>query len=306
MIKTEIKSLKTLVGKIASSDGHVMIEGEIGTQSDKENIARQIHQTSKRQEKPFVIFSCGVLNERMEMEELFGKVPEIFIPGETILKLGLLEVANGGTLYLENVDKLSLQAQEKISLFLQTKTATRTNSGNLANPHKFTSDLRFITSTSVNLSEKICHGNFNEVLYYRLSMFNITIPPLRQRKEDIPSLVAKCLGTAQAVSPEALEILVNYKWLYNTEELNNVCEVLSNIPKDVIDVEDLPTSITNASEHLSIKYSPEVSLYDVEKQYIMKAITYFKGNKTQTAEALGITIKTLYNKLHEYGLYESK
>ncbi len=290
------------ISKISTADkSNVLLLGEMGT--GKELFANQIHNESGRKNKPFISVNCGLLKNNLAGPEIFGK-EEIMSPTNR-KRLGLLEVANGGTIFFDEVESLSIAAQSKLLSFIQSGSFSRIGGSTL-----ISSDVRIICSSSKDLGMCVAKGDFREDLYYRINTLTVNVPTLRQRKEDIPDLInyfmnqnESTFNLSKDLTPEALDVLVNYEWKGNVKELKNVVEqiqLLSN--SDTITMDEIPESIKNPVKIQNIDYSPEVSLYDLEKSYILKALNFYNGNKTQAAQSLGITIKTLYNKLHEFGL----
>lgn len=306
IFKSEVmRQLMRMIERVAPSNASVLILGEAGT--GKETIASIIHERSNRNQKPFVSINCGALRETLLESELFGHEKGAFT-GAYSRKIGLLEVANGGTLFLENIDELSPGLQAKILRFLQEGEIYR-----LGGKDPISVNVRLISDTRRQLDEEVMRGNFREDLYYRINTIMFLVPSLRRRKDDIPLLVEAFLGMrkipvgAAGISPEAMKVLVTYDWPGNVRELQNECERLNILcDGNVVCTEDLPEHIRypGTSEIKMDDYEPGLTLHELEKRYILKALKYYDGNKTQAANALGITIKTLYNKLHEYGEFE--
>jgi transcriptional regulator with PAS, ATPase and Fis domain len=308
VFKSEVmRQLMRMVDRVAPSQATVLILGESGT--GKELIANAIHERSTRRNKPFVAINCGALRETLLESELFGHEKGAFT-GAYSRKIGLAEVATGGTLFLDEIGELSPGIQSKLLRFLQEGEIYRVGG---KDPIKV--DIRLISATNKELDKEVVRGNFREDLFYRINTIMVHSPPLRRRKEDIPGLVEHFLttNTASAVlnrgrqmSEDAMKILMKYDWPGNIRELQNVCERLQILSEGhIIMPGDLPEHIKNPDQKIVIDdYDPTMTLHELEKRYILKALNYFDGNKTQAANALGITIKTLYNKLHEYGEFE--
>jgi len=305
--KAEVmKQLMRMVDRVAPSNATVLILGESGT--GKELIANAIHERSSRSHKPFVAINCGALRETLLESELFGHEKGAFT-GAYARKIGLAEVANGGTLFLDEIGELSPGIQSKLLRFLQEGEIYRVGG---KDPIKV--DIRLISATNKELDKEVLKGNFREDLFYRINTIMVHSPPLRRRKEDISDLVEYFLMTnpngflnrGRQMSEDSLKILMKYDWPGNIRELQNVCERLQILAEGhVIMPGDLPEHIKNPDHKIVIDdYDPTMTLHELEKRYILKALNYFDGNKTQAANALGITIKTLYNKLHEYGEFE--
>lgn len=302
-----MRQLMRMVERVAPSNATVLVLGESGT--GKELIAHAIHEKSNRRSKPFVAINCGALRETLLESELFGHEKGAFT-GAYSRKIGLAEVANGGTLFLDEIGELSPGIQAKLLRFLQEGEIFR-----VGGKDPIRVDIRLLSATNKELDKEVMRGNFREDLFYRINTIMINSPPLRRRKEDIPALVDHFLmvGTASGyvsrgrqMSEEAMKILARYDWPGNIRELQNVCERLQILAEGhVIMPGDLPEHIRNPDHKVVIDdYDPTMPLHELEKRYILKALNYFDGNKTQAANALGITIKTLYNKLHEYGEFD--
>jgi transcriptional regulator with PAS, ATPase and Fis domain len=299
-------NLMRMVDRVATSSANILIMGESGT--GKELIARSVHEKSQRKGRPFVAINCGALRETLLESELFGHEKGSFT-GAYTKKIGLAESANGGTLFLDEIGELSSGIQAKLLRFIQEGEIYRVGG---KDPIKV--DIRLISATNRDLESEVKKGNFREDLYYRINTIVVDVPPLRRRKDDIPLLIQNFLQKSdlktglkgKEIDVEALEMVMRYDWPGNVRELQNVCERLQILTEGhTIMPSDLPENIANpAVEVDTIDYDPSISLGVLEKRYILKALHYFEGNKTQAAQALGITIKTLYNKLHEYGEFE--
>ncbi len=295
-----------MVERVAPSNATVLVMGESGT--GKELIAHAIHQRSHRRNKPFVAINCGALRETLLESELFGHEKGAFT-GAYTRKIGLAEAANGGTLFLDEIGELSPGIQSKLLRFLQEGEIYR-----VGGKEPIRVDIRLISATNRELDKEVSQGNFREDLYYRINTILLTTPPLRRRKDDIPALINfflsrgshAYLNRGRVMGEDALETLLKYDWPGNIRELQNLCERLQILADgEVIKTSDLPDHIVNPEQKVVLDdYDPTLTLHEIEKRYILKALNYFEGNKTQAANALGITIKTLYNKLHEYGEFE--
>lgn len=301
--------LMNLVDRVAVSNAAVLILGESGT--GKDLIARAIHERSNRKNKPFVVINCSALRETLLESELFGHEKGAFT-GAYNRKIGLAEVADGGTLFLDEIGELTPAIQAKLLRFLQEGEIFR-----VGGKDRIKVDVRFISATNRDLEEDVRRGTFREDLFYRINTIIPRTPALRQRREDIPILIDyflshgahRYLKRGLRMSPEALDILVKYDWPGNVRELQNLCDRLQILTEGhTIAPGDLPDHIReneNSSSRLVVDdFDPALSLYELEKRYILKALQYYQSNKTKAAQALGITIKTLYNKLHEYGAFD--
>ncbi|MCK6598077.1 MAG: sigma-54 dependent transcriptional regulator [Bdellovibrionaceae bacterium] len=301
-----MSSLIKMIDRVAPSNANVLVLGESGT--GKELLARAVHERSLRKNKPFVAINCGALRETLLESELFGHEKGSFT-GAYTKKSGLAEVANGGTLFLDEIGELSPGIQAKLLRFIQEGEIFRVGG---KDPIKV--DIRLISATNRELDQEVQKGNFREDLFYRINTIVVNAPPLRRRKEDIPVLIQHFMsqstqaqyGKLKTMSPEAVQAMMKYEWPGNIRELQNVCERLQILSDGhQIEVGDLPDNIKNPDVEIDfLEYDPTIPLYDIEKKYILKALAHFSGNKTQAANNLGITIKTLYNKLHEYGEFD--
>lgn len=305
--KSDVMSqLMKMIERVAPSHANILVLGESGT--GKELIARSIHDKSQRKHKPFVAINCGALRETLLESELFGHEKGSFT-GAYNKKMGLAEVANGGTLFLDEIGELPLSIQAKLLRFLQEGEIYRVGG---KEPIKV--DIRIICATNRELDQEVSRGNFREDLFYRINTIVVSAPPLRRRKEDIPVLVqhfltnanASYLNRGKSIDDEAMTSLLNYDWPGNIRELQNVCERLQVLSEGhVIMLNDIPENIRiPVKREEGLTFDPDMKLHDLEKKYIISALMFYGGNKTQAAQGLGITIKTLYNKLHEYGEFE--
>jgi transcriptional regulator with PAS, ATPase and Fis domain len=301
-----MQRLIRLVERVAPSQATILVLGESGT--GKELIARAIHERSPRRFKPFVAINCGALRETLLESELFGHEKGSFT-GAYTRKIGLAEVANGGTLFLDEIGELSPGIQAKLLRFIQEGEIFRVGG---KDPIKV--DIRLVSATNKDLETEVQKGRFREDLYYRVNTITAYAPPLRHRKEDIPMLIEHFLNGNSTnltqrtqVSEEAMQIILKYDWPGNIRELQNVCERIQVLSEGhLIMPGDLPENVRNPESKMVIDdYDPSMTIHELEKRYILKALNHFRGNKTQAAHALGITIKTLYNKLHEYGEFEN-
>ena len=298
--------LMKMIERVSPSQANVLIMGESGT--GKELIARAVHEKSQRRNKPFVAINCGALRETLLESELFGHEKGSFT-GAYNRKIGLAEAANGGTLFLDEIGELPLAIQAKLLRFVQEGEIFR-----VGGKDSIKVDIRLVCATNRELDQEVVRGNFREDLFYRINTIVVSAPPLRRRKEDIPVLVNHFLNSGshsfmnrgKTIDEEAMKVLVKYEWPGNIRELQNACERLQILSEGhMIMLNDLPETIRNPDvKDEGMAFDPSVPLYELEKKYILKALGHYGGNKTQAAQGLGITIKTLYNKLHEYGEFE--
>ena len=313
-VSSAIKELRELILKVAPTDTTVLIQGESGV--GKELVAKLIHLHSKRAKASFVDVNCAAIPENLIEAELFGYEKGAFTGAHTSKK-GKLEMAHKGTLFLDEVGDMSLGAQAKILRVLQEKKFER-----LGGTRSIEIDVRIIAATNKNLQEEIKKGNFREDLYYRLNVFPIYIPPLIERKEDIPVLVEEFLEEISLrtglgrkfISEEVLEVLMKYDWPGNVRELKNFIERLVIISSgEKITYKDLPPDFKNLVE--SQGYSQENSPWFKEKNYKMAKVLFekeflkrklleFKGNISQTAREIGLERAYLQKKIKELGIKE--
>lgn len=309
-----ISSLLSMVDKIAPTRVSVLIQGESGT--GKELIAHRIHRQSDRADRPFVTINCGALQEALLESELFGHEKGSFT-GAVAQKIGLAETADGGTLFLDEIGEMSLNIQAKLLRFLQEGEMYR-----IGGKQPVRVDVRVLSATNRDLETEVKNGRFREDLFYRLNTITLRVPPLRKRPEDVALLVRYFLdhsryGTSRSLGVEAkaMQALKNYGWPGNIRELQNTIEQLRILVEgSEIRLEDLPFNIRMAQSSAtqsagqssgSSSHTVAMSLEDLERNHILQMLAYQHGNKTKTAKVLGITIKTLYNKLHRYGMLES-
>jgi len=291
-----MNALLETVQRIAGSDATVLIQGESGT--GKGLVARRIHEASPRRRGPFLVINCSGFQDPLLESELFGHEKGAFT-GATSVKQGLFEVAEGGTLLLDEVGEMSPAMQAKLLQVLDTRELRRVGGTRL---HRV--DVRIVAATNTDLAQAVPAGRFREDLYYRLNVVSLTLPPLRERKEDIPLLIdhlLKRFGTAgypaKRLSPEALQLLVDYPWPGNARELANTIErLLILAPGEVIGPDDLPANIRVPS---GLVHGPS-SLAEMERVHLTRVLAETRGKKMQAARLLGIDIKTLNKKIKDY------
>ena len=291
-----------LVEKVADQDTTVLIEGETGT--GKELIARSIHATSHRAGSPFVVVNCAAIPDTLIESELFGHEKGAFT-GADRKKLGRFELADGGTVFLDEVSELTGQAQVKLLRVLQERSLERLGGSGTINV-----DVRVLAATNRNLQEQISRGGFREDLYYRLNVFPILLPPLRERAEDIPLLAGHFASSLRAggVAPEAVKILQEYRWPGNVRELENVIEraaILAGSGQEITarfisHLEAIPVHREDAPR-VTI---PEggVDIEDLEKQHILEALRKAGGNKSEAARLLHMTRRRLYSRMQHHDI----
>jgi len=297
-----------LIRKVALSNCSVLLRGESGT--GKELAARAIHYNSLRKEKPFVPVNCAALPEALLESELFGYEKGAFTDATT-RKLGKFEVASGGTIFLDEIADMSLSMQAKILRVAQEQSFER-----VGGIKSVKVDFRLITATNKDLEKAIAKGLFREDLYHRLNVVTIYLPPLRQRKEDIPLLASYFLKRynrvngrrIKTISAEALELLIDYEWPGNVRELENVIEravVLTN--NNVISPDDISLrSQKGTSDSKDISSAQALSLVKGEKSLIQRALESAHGNQTKAALLLGIHRNTLRRKIRYLKIYQEQ
>ncbi|EFY5142489.1 sigma-54-dependent transcriptional regulator [Shigella boydii] len=311
-----MRKLKRLISRIAPSPSSVMVVGESGT--GKEVVARAIHKLSGRRNKPFIAINCAAIPEQLLESELFGYVKGAFTGASANGKTGLIQAANTGTLFLDEIGDMPLMLQAKL---LRTIEAREILPIGASSPIQV--DIRIISATNQNLAQFIAEGKFREDLFYRLNVIPITLPPLRERQEDIELLVhyflhlhTRRLGSVYpGIAPDVVEILRKHRWPGNLRELSNLMEYLVNVVPsgEVIDSTLLPpnllnngtteqSDVTEVSEaHLSLDDAGGTALEEMEKQMIREALSRHNSKK-QVADELGIGIATLYRKIKKYEL----
>jgi Nif-specific regulatory protein len=293
-----IKKLCSIIGKVSGHDAAVLITGETGT--GKELVARAIHNNSKRKNKPFICVTCSLLSTNLIESELFGYERGAFT-GAVETKKGRLEIANGGTIFLDEIGDVAPGVQVKLLRFLEQREIER-----IGGNRTIKLDVRVLAATNKNLSRGIKKGSFREDLFYRLNSIQIHIPPLHKRIEDIPILAnyflddfSKQMGKAKKkISPQAMDLMRIYEWPGNVRELKNTMEramVLGG--GDTILSQDLPEELRKLAHRLPITFPP---LSQMEKDHIIQALKLAGGNKTQAAAILRIGRATLYEKVKHY------
>ena len=328
-----IGRVRALIAKVAGSPSPVLVEGESGT--GKDLAARAIHAASSRHDRPFIAINCGALSESLLENELFGHVAGAFT-GATKEGRGLFEVADCGTLFIDEVCEMSLEIQKKFLRVLENGEFRRLGEARVRR-----ADVRVVAATNRTMKDEVAHGRFREDLSYRLNVLSIRMPPLRERTDDIPLLVEHLLRRdagaryprGARVEPDVLAAFARYRWPGNVRELQNVLErgaLLS--PDGVVRLEDCPGLDEPAEE--SGVFSPipatgavrpgggdggrpangpaagaapaadddDVSLADVEKRHVLRTLERCAGNKTMAARKLGVSLRSLYRKLEKLGI----
>jgi DNA-binding NtrC family response regulator len=305
-----MRSVLEIVSKVAASDSTILIRGESGT--GKERIARLIHYQSLRGHKPMQSINCAAFPETLLESELFGYEKGSFT-GAQSRRIGLFESTNGSTLFLDEVGDMSLSTQAKLLRVLQEKEIRR-----VGGTKNIPVDIRIISATNKNLEEAIKLGSFRDDLFYRLNIIPITIPPLRQRKDDITALVHFFInrsGRPKTVDPQALQFLIDYDWMGNVRELEAVMErisVLSN--NDVITVNDLPAELRNNSPETAMLFSNTSAIElpkdgiifeELERNFLLQALRRSNGIMAEAAKLLGMTYRTFQYRAEKFGIKEN-
>jgi transcriptional regulator with PAS, ATPase and Fis domain len=300
-----MQDIMRIVEQVAPSSASVLITGETG--SGKEILARTIHRLSPRAERPFVAINCSAIPESLMESEIFGHERGAFT-GAAERRLGCFELADGGTLLLDEIGEMPAPTQAKLLRVLEDHKVRR-----LGSKVETPVDVRVIAATNKEPEQAVAKGELRQDLYFRLNVFHIHLPPLRDRKEDIPLLVEHILRDinvkhgrqVRGVNPEVLEIFAGYSWPGNVRELRNILEravIVSN--RDLIGRANLPADFghapaVGASDLSSLRFPPGTTVEAVERELILQTLAS-TNNKTRAAELLGISLKTLHNKLKEY------
>src|SRR5579883_2322943 len=312
-----IRRVLRLVEKVAATDATVLVRGPSGT--GKELIARALHGNSRRRDKPLVTVNCATLQESLLESELFGHEKGAFT-GADKAKPGLFEVAEGGTLFIDEVAEMSPALQAKLLRVLEDGHYRRV--GGTQERH---ADVRVVAATNKPLEDEQKAGRFREDLFFRLNVITVTLPPLKERREDIPDLITHFLHTRQVgrglmkLDPEALRVLCGYDWPGNIRELANVMERAQILAEgDTITLDDLPENLVQVSKLVPVDDVPATSgpattaapvspddLDAVERRHVMDVLKRHGGNKVQAAKALGVSRRTLYRLIEKYHLADN-
>ncbi len=294
------------IKKYSNVNVNVLIEGESGT--GKELVAKAIHMNSDRSSQPFVAINCSAIPENLLESELFGHVKGAFT-GATESQRGVFEQANGGTLFLDEIAEMPYPLQAKLLRVLENWEVKSLGSDRVKKVN-----IRLISATNQNIQDFITKKQFREDLFYRIATVTIKLPPLRERREDIPLLVNHYLSILSNkfdkklnISPEALNVLMDNQWKGNVRELENELEQASlTTSTDTIVIKDLLNLNKNHNNHNNIQHSlnetENMSLNDLERKYIIKVMEIAKGNKVKASQILGIDRKTLYKKISDYNI----
>jgi len=302
-----MQEMEELIGAMAPSDANVLITGESGV--GKEVVANVIHSKSRRAGKPLVKLNCAAFPQTMIESELFGYVKGAFTGAMNDFP-GMIAEARGGTLFLDEISEMPADLQTRFLRVLQEREYR-----SLGSTRMLKADFRVITATNRPIAQALAENRLRSDLYYRINTFQIEVPPLRERKEDIPPLVntfvqqfAKQLGKAEpTIAPEAFQKLLDYSWPGNVRELQNAIEYAVVLARnDMIGIKELPTEIqlppALQTSPAPVRRSGVASLDDMERETILQALTQTHGNKKKAAELLGIQRPTLYNKMKRYAI----
>jgi len=292
---SSINKVLEMVKSVASTPATVLITGENGT--GKELIARAIHKNSLRKNSPFVVVNCVAFSPNLLESELFGHEKGSFT-GAIAKRIGRFEMANGGTIFLDEIGEMDLTIQTKLLRVLQEREFERVGSSRTIKV-----DVRILSATNKDLKKEIEERRFREDLFYRLNVFSVDVPPLKERKEDIPLIVEHLTGKynkilnkkVKKVSAKAMELLLDYNYPGNIRELENIIERSMIMAKDEI-IDEKYFNFISKEEYIEKKGT----LKETEKELIIKYLIQNKGNRTKTAEILGISRRSLQNKIKEY------
>jgi two-component system response regulator HydG len=297
-----MQKIYDLIERISYSASNVLISGESGT--GKELVGKAIHYNGGRKEGPFIAVNCAAIPETLLESELFGYKKGAFTDARAD-KRGLLFEANLGTLFLDEITEMPPTVQAKLLRVIEERKVRP-----LGDTGSYPIDVRIISTTNRNIGKLIREGRFREDLYYRLKVIDIELPPLRERKEDIPLIVQHFITkfnqdlkkNISGISEDALKLLLDYRWPGNVRELENIIErAITLTPYDIISLEDLPTPLAQAEDENSTGKAlrEKYTVDQLEKEYIKKVLIQAGGNKSKAAQILGLDRKTLYRKLQE-------
>jgi DNA-binding NtrC family response regulator len=293
-----------LIEKVAGTDSTILVRGESGT--GKELVARAIHYNSPRRDQPIVTINCATFQETLLESELFGHEKGAFT-GATQAKPGLVEVAEGGTLFIDEIAEMTPSLQAKLLRVLENGRFRRVGS-----IQELQANVRVVAATNKFLEDEQKAGRFREDLYYRLNVVMIELPPLRERREDIPELVEHFLTTRQVgpvrfkIEPAAMQVLIHYNWPGNVRALANILERAQILAENhLITTDDLPEAIVETGAPVSATDADPRHLREVERRYVLEILKQEKWNKVHAAKALGVSRRALYRLIEKYKLQEN-
>lgn len=303
----KMQELFRVVPRIAQSTSNVLITGESG--SGKELVAHAMHNLSHRKERNFVTINCAAFPEGLLESELFGHMKGAFT-GAIYNKQGLFEIADGGSIFLDEIAEMPTSLQAKLLRVLENGTFRR-----IGGTTDIKVDVRIISATNKDLNDEIAAGRFREDLFYRLNVVPVVMPPLRERKEDIPLLITHFLNrtsdSPKKITPEAMRLLIDYTWKGNVRELENVIErVVLLTEKEEITSSNLPPELI-AQGRAEVKSVAELTgdgidleqlIVDIEKKYLLQALEKTEGIKTDAAKLLGLSFRSFRHRLQKYGI----
>jgi DNA-binding NtrC family response regulator len=292
-----------LVEKVAATNTNILVYGESGT--GKELVARAIHHNSPRADRPFVAINCGALPETLLESELFGHTKGAFT-GATQARAGLFRSAEGGTVFLDEIGEISQALQVRLLRAVQEHEVTPLGS---SAPARF--DARIICATNRDLEKEVAEGRFREDLFYRLNVIEVHLPPLRERREDIPLLVRHFITRTareqqqpeKPIEAQAMSVLINYAWPGNVRELQNAVERAFTLSGERIDLDSLPPRVRESASGAQTVRDPDglrPTLDEIERRYIFETLASVNQDKARAANILGIDLSTLYRKLKRY------
>lgn len=309
-VSVEVQKLHHLVDLMAeNADTSTLLLGESGT--GKELVAREIHRCSARRDRPFLDINCAVLSDTLLESQMFGHERGAFTDARE-LKQGLLEVADGGTVLLDEIGEMPISVQPKLLRVLETRSFRR-----VGGTRDIPVNIRVIAATNRDLEKAVAEGSFREDLYYRLHVFPIQLPPLRQRSSDIPVLAMHFLTSFNAAlkknirgfTPEAMDLMTRYSWPGNVRELKNIVERAVVLSKSsTVDSDLLPREIAGTANDTTDapdqgrSRSPKKTLSEIERDYIIRILHEEENNRSNAARVLGISRSTLHDKLKKYGI----
>lgn len=302
----KMQEMFKLIPKIAQSNSNVLIIGESG--SGKELVATALHNLSYRKDKNLITINCAAFSEGLLESELFGHMKGAFT-GAMYNKQGLFEIADGGSVFLDEIGEMPISLQSKLLRVIENGTFRR-----VGGTTDIKVDVRVISATNKNIKEEVTSGRFREDLYYRLNVVPINIPPLRERKEDIPLLVEhflkKTSDNLKRITPKAMKLLMDYSWKGNVRELENIIERTALLTdEEEIQPAELPTEITGYQDDM--KYISGLTeeginidkvIGDIEKRYLLQALEKAGGVKTEAAKLLNLSFRSFRHRLHKYNI----